>query len=346
MTARPVRVGVLAFDGCFGAEVFGVVDVLGVANKVVAVTGGGEPFAVSVIAARPGHVTTASGTALGPTPHRSVDLLVVPGFDYLPGADLDRLLGGWRAETALLRRTAARGVAIASVCGGAFLLGEAGLLAGRRATTAWIAADALAERYPATTVVASEMLVEDGPITTVAAFSAALDLGLHLVHRYAGEAAARRTARVALVPPGRESQTPYVDRGLLGERGGGFAAMVRAHLLAHLAEPYDLTALSRSFHVSTRTMLRRFGAEADETPLTFLQAARVARAQRLLESTDLAVAEVMRAIGYRDARTFRQLFVERVGLGPAAYRQAFRSSAAARASSSVASVSAARRRSV
>jgi transcriptional regulator GlxA family with amidase domain len=324
VTAKPLRVGVLAFDGCFGAEVFGVVDVLTVANRVAAVTDGAEPFVVSVFAARLGQVTTASMTTLVPTARGGADLLVVPGFDYLPGMDLDRLLGGWRAETALLRGSAARGTPIASVCGGAFLLGEAGLLDGRRATTTWLAAEALAERFPATTVVASEMLVEDGPITTVAAFSAALDLGLHLVRRYAGETVARRTARVALVPPGRDSQTPYVDRSMLGDRGGSFAANVRTHLLAHLAEPYDLSALSRTFHVSTRTMLRRFGGETGETPLTFLQSARVARAQRLLESTDLAVAEVMRATGYQDARTFRQLFAERVGLGPAAYRQAFR----------------------
>jgi len=324
MSTAPVRVGVLAFDGCFGAEVFGVVDVLTVANRVSAVTEGIEPFIVSVLTARPGPVTTASVAAIAPTARGEVDLLVVPGFDYLPGMDLDRLLGGWRAETALLRRSAARGVAMASVCGGAFLLGEAGLLAGRRATTAWIAAAALAERYPATTVVASEMVVEDGPITTVAAFSAALDLGLHVVRRHAGEATARRTARVALVPPGRDSQTPYVDRGLLGDRGGRFAARVRAHLLARISDPYDLTALSSAFHVSSRTMLRRFGAETGETPLTFLRSARVAHAQRLLESTDLAVAEVMRATGYQDARTFRQLFSEAVGLGPAAYRQAFR----------------------
>src|SRR6185436_20079122 len=124
----PLRVGVLAFDGCFGAEVFGVVDVLTVANRVSAVTEGIEPFIVSVLTARPGPVTTASVAAIAPTARGEVDLLVVPGFDYLPGIDLDRLLGGWRAETALLRRSAARGVAMASVCGGAFLLGEAGLL--------------------------------------------------------------------------------------------------------------------------------------------------------------------------------------------------------------------------
>jgi transcriptional regulator GlxA family with amidase domain len=328
LTSTPLRVGVLAYEGCYGAQVFGVLDVLAVANHVVAATTGVEPFAVSVLAARPGVIATASAAALGATAgdrgRRGADLLVVPGFAYLPGIDVDQLLAGWRTEIALLRRSAARRVPLASICVGAFLLGEAGLLDGRRVTTAWLAADALAERYPTSTVQPSALLVEDGPITTVAAFSAAFDFGLHLVRRHAGEAAARRTARITLVPPGRDSQTPYVDQSLLTNRAGDFATRVRTYLLAHLADAYDLTTLARTFHVSTRTMLRRFRTQTDETPLTFLQTARVARAQRLLESSDLAVAEVMSTVGYHDARTFRRLFTDRVGLGPTAYRQAFR----------------------
>jgi transcriptional regulator GlxA family with amidase domain len=330
--ARPVRVGVLAYEGCFGAEVFGILDLLTVANQVLAVTAGVEPFAAAVLTTRPGQVTTASATTIGPvtstataTRRRGLDLLVVPGFAYLPGLDLDRRLAGWSAEISFLRRSAARGVPVASVCVGAFLLGEAGLLDGRRATTAWIAADALAQRYPAATVQSAAMVVEDGPITTSAAFSAAFDLGLHVVHRHAGEAAARRTAKVTLVTPGRDSQSPYIDRGLLANSTASFATRVRSYLLAHLADRYDLTALSREFHVSTRTMLRRFRAETGETPLTFLQTARIAHAQRLLEKTDLSIAAIMRGSGYRDARTFRQLFVESVELNPTEYRRAFRS---------------------
>jgi transcriptional regulator GlxA family with amidase domain len=305
---------------------------LAVANQVVAATTGVEPFAVSVLAARSGAVALAGPATIIPTSagvgrdRRSVDLVVVPGFAYLPGVDLEPMLAAWRAEIALLRTWAARGVSVASVCVGAFLLGEAGLLDGRRVTTAWLAADTLSARYPASTVEPSEVLVQDGPITTVAAFSAAFDLGLHLVRQRAGDGAARRTARVALVPPARGSQTPYVDRGLLSSQTGDFATRVRTHLLAHLADRYDLTALANSFHVSTRTMLRRFREQTGETPLHFLQSARVARAQRLLESGSLTITEIMRTTGYHDARTFRQLFVTRVGLSPAAYRQAFRPS--------------------
>src|SRR5690606_6480556 len=147
--------------------VFGVLDLLSVANQVVAATTGVEPFAGDVLATRPGAVALAGTATLAPTPvdagrgHRSVDLMVVPGFAYLPGVDLERVLAAWRPEIALLRASAARGVPIASICVGAFLLGEAGLLDGRRATTAWLAADTLAARYPASTVEPSGVLVRD-----------------------------------------------------------------------------------------------------------------------------------------------------------------------------------------
>jgi putative intracellular protease/amidase len=123
------RVGVLAYEGCFGAELFGILDLLTVANQVLAVTAGVEPFAAAVLTARPGSVSTASATTIGPVmstataTRRGLDLVVVPGFAYLPGLDLDRRLGGWSAEISFLRRSAARGVPVASICVGAFLLG-------------------------------------------------------------------------------------------------------------------------------------------------------------------------------------------------------------------------------
>jgi AraC-like DNA-binding protein len=99
---------------------------------------------------------------------------------------------------------------------------------------------------------------------------------------------------------------------------------VERWLLARLQQPYDLAELSRAFNVSTRTMLRRFAAETDRTPLDFLQQARVTTAKRLLESTDSRVAEVMERVGYLDPGSFRRLFTDEVGVTPAAYRRQFR----------------------
>ena len=105
---------------------------------------------------------------------------------------------------------------------------------------------------------------------------------------------------------------------------GAFARSVKGWLAERLAQPYDLAALARAFHVSTRTMLRRFGRETGQSPLEFLQQARVDTAKRLLESPDHTVTSAMRHVGYADPASFRRLFTARAGMTPAAYRRQFR----------------------
>jgi transcriptional regulator GlxA family with amidase domain len=254
----------------------------------------------------------------------SCDLLVVPGFDLAPGADLDAVLARLVPELRLIRRLARSGGRLASACGGAFLLAEAGVLDGRRATTAWLFASAFARRYPAIQLEADRMLVTDGPVTTAAAFSASHDLAMEIIRRHAGEATARRTARVTLVPDNRTSQAPYIDP-VRPAAPDEFAEDVKRWLASRLADPYDLGRLAAAFHVSTRTMLRRFAQVCDQSPLEHLQDLRVAQAKRALEAGS-SVQDAMHAVGYSDPGTFRRLFASRAGLTPAAYRRAFASS--------------------
>lgn len=323
----PFRVGILAFDGCFAAEIFGLSDLLLMANRVALASTAtvGDQFEVSVLSAGGGPVSAAGGCPLGATlAHTGLDVLVVPGFEVMPGDDLDATLGAWTAETRFIAAAVAVGVPVASVCVGAFLLGEAGVLDGRRATTSWLFSAALASRFPDVSVTPEAIVVADDAVTTTAGFSAVHDLAIRLIRRHAGEQVARRTARVALVADNRTTQTPYVDDSMLLAPSSRFAHDVERRLLQRLDQPYDLGALSREFNVSTRTMLRRFAAEAGRSPLDFLQSARVQAAKRLLETDGMSVAAVMEQVGYRDAGTFRRLFTEQVGVTPAAYRRQFR----------------------
>ncbi|WP_235871222.1 helix-turn-helix domain-containing protein [Rhodococcus spongiicola] len=139
-----------------------------------------------------------------------------------------------------------------------------------------------------------------------------------------GDDIARATARIALVAENRTSQAPYIVDSMLPAERAPFADDVGAWLVEHLAEPYDLNRLAGAFHVSTRTMLRRFGAETGQTPLGFLGRARVRVARNLLETTDLSVGRIAERVGSRDSGTFRRLFVNQVGVGPAEYRRQFR----------------------
>ncbi len=318
------RVGVLIYEGCFASEAFAVLDVLSLANRVADFSGDPAPFVPTIHAARPGVVITGGGFAVRALRmDYSLDLLVVPGFDLSPGQDIDRRLEGSHDEIVLLRRAAARSISTASICVGAFLLGEAGMLDGRRATTAWLFADELAKRHPDTVVDRSALLIEDGQVTTTGAFSAALDLALHLVRMRAGVSVARTTSKITLTTPGRTLQSPYIDESLDDSVRQAFSASVRRELLDNLDREYDLSALAAAHHVSTRTMLRRFRAETGQTPLDFLQAARVSRAKQLLEATDLSVEQIARAVSYRDTGTFRRLFSGAVGLTPSDYRRTF-----------------------
>jgi transcriptional regulator GlxA family with amidase domain len=316
-----LRVGVLAYPGCFASEVYGVPDLLTMAANIA---GPDAPaYDVSVVSSRR-RVVASGGTRLEVVAPGEVDVLVVPGFELTPQLDLGETLGALALEISAIRAHAAAGRAVVSVCVGAFLLAEAGLLGGRRATTAWLFADRLAQRCPETTVVPDELVVTDGGVTTTAAFSAMYDFALDLIRSHHGPKVARATARVALLDEARRSQAPYVDSSLLPRGGSDFCRRVMRRLDQEMAEPYDLGALAAEFHVSTRTLLRRFAAEAGQSPLAYLQGSRVRRARHLLESSERPVSQVARAVGYRDAGTFAALFAEHTGLRPREYRAAFR----------------------
>ncbi|MFC9974663.1 GlxA family transcriptional regulator [Spirillospora sp. NPDC127200] len=316
-----LRVGVLAYPGCFASEVFGVPDLLTMAAHVAGPDRAG--YEVSVVSPRR-RVTASGGTALAVSPLREVDVLIVPGFELVPGLDVDAKLSALVPEVAAVRSHADAGNAVVSICVGAFLLAEAGLLDRRRATTAWLHADELARRCPGADVRPQHLVITDKGVTTTAAFSAMYDFALELIREHSGPGVARATARVALLDDARSSQNPYVDARLLPRPGTGFSRGVMRRLDQNLAARYDLTALSEAFNVSTRTLLRRFADETGQSPLEYLQASRVRRARHLLETTDRTVAAISAAVGYKDPGTFAALFAKHTGCRPRDYRASFR----------------------
>ncbi|KOU35205.1 AraC family transcriptional regulator [Streptomyces sp. WM6378] len=319
-----MRIGVLAYPGCFASEVFGVPDLLTMAAHVAGPDRAG--YEVSIVSPRR-RVIASGGAQLAVSPPRQVDVLVVPGFELVPGLDVDAKLAALAPEIAVIRSHATAGDVVVSICVGAFLLAEAGLLNGRRATTCWLLADGLARRCPDADVRPEHLVVTDRGVTTTAAFSAMYDFALGLIREHSGAEVARTTARVALLDDARSSQTPYVDVGLLPQPGSDFSRRVMRRLDQNLADRYDLAALSDTFNVSTRTLLRRFAGETGQSPLEYLQLSRVRRARHLLETTDRTVAGIATAVGYRDPGTFAALFARHTGRRPRDYRAAFRRTA-------------------
>ncbi|MEN0065349.1 MAG: helix-turn-helix domain-containing protein [Myxococcota bacterium] len=254
-------------------------------------------------------------------PHRldaleDAHTIVVPGVLEIEGPFEPELL-------LALRHAAARGTRIVSICTGAFVLAAAGLLAGRRATTHWAAAPALAASYPDVEVASEVLYVDEDVVMTSAGAAAGLDLCLHVVRRDFGAAIAAHTARMAVMPlerPGGQAQfidhpAPEADEALQP-----LLDWIDGHLEADLTVP----ALAQRAAMSPRTLARRFQAQLSTTPAQWVLRARVRRAQVLLETTSLSVEAVAEAVGFGSSATFRQRFRGQLGTSPSSYRQAFR----------------------
>jgi transcriptional regulator GlxA family with amidase domain len=250
------------------------------------------------------------------------DTVVVPAWSGTAGMDA--------AVVSALREAHARGARMLSLCSGAFLLAEAGLLDGRRATTHWAHAEELAQQYPAVSVDPRVLYVDEGDVLTSAGTAAGIDLCLHVVRLDYGAEAANAVARRMVVPPHREGgQAQYVelpvadvscpDEDALGQ--------VLAWMLEHLDEALSVEALARRAHMSPRNFARRFRAVAGTTPHQWLLAQRVLLAQRLLETTDSSVELIAGACGLGSAANLRFHFQRAVGTSPLSYRRTFRQTA-------------------
>lgn len=296
---------------------------LGVICEVFGTRRTGLPaYDFAVCAAEPPPLRTSSGFLID-TPYRldrlaDADLIAIPAWsvDCLPPPE---------PLLAALRAAVARGARVMSVCSGAFVLGAAGLLDGRRASTHWMHAADLAARYPAAHIDADVLYVEDGPILTSAGTAAGIDLCLHIVRQEHGAVVANRLARRMVVPPHREGgQAQYVETPVGTPSHPDELAELLGWAMAHLDSPMTVEQLAARAHMSPRTFARRFLAVTGTTPHRWLLAQRVDLAQQLLEAGDATIEEVARRSGFGSAGSLRLQFLKERGVSPQAYRRTFR----------------------
>jgi transcriptional regulator GlxA family with amidase domain len=308
----------LVYDGV-GAFGLGVVAEVFGSDRSAA---GLPTYDFAVAAARPGPVRTDTG----------LTILVEHGLERVAQADLVCVLGWEGTETVpeepllqALRDAVARGARIMSHCTGAYVVAAAGLLDGRTIATHWLHAADLAARYPAVTVDPDVLYVDDDPIFSSAGTAAGIDTCLHLLRREHGAAVANAIARRMVVPPHREGgQAQYVAAAVpeLDEASGLREVLVWAQ--EHLETDLSVDQLAARALMSPRSFARHFRAATGSTPHAWLLAQRLARAQSLLEVTDLPVEEVARRSGLGAATTLRHHFGLRFGTSPQAYRRTFR----------------------
>ncbi|OFJ53706.1 helix-turn-helix domain-containing protein [Mycolicibacterium grossiae] len=270
----------------------------------------------------------------GPEPGRALRTTVgaslTPdhGFDALIGADLvaiPAIAGGNYPEEALeaIRRAAASGSTILTVCSGAFVAGAAGLLDGRACTTHWMHADELAAMYPTAKVDRNVLYVDDGNLITSAGTAAGIDACLHLVRRELGSEVTNVIARRMVVPPHRDGgQRQYIDQPIPVRCSEGFAPQLD-WILANLEKPHTVNTLAKRASMSARTFARRFVEETGRTPMQWVTDQRVLYARRLLEETDLDIDHVADRSGFGTATLLRHHFRRVIGVTPSDYRRQF-----------------------
>lgn len=318
------QIAILVYPGCMGSTALVLQDVLRMATRVALNLSAGnpEPMEPTLVSARPGPIPLAGGLQLNAVQaRRRPDLLLVPGLDVERNVDWDESLAGLAPELRLIRRWFDKGVPLGTVCLGSFLAAEAGVLNGRVAATSWLFESDFARRYPAVQLRRGATLCIESRVASTGAYNSAFELAHHLIEHHHGARVAQATGRVLLVDRGRGSQRPFVDAQLLLHRPSPFAAQVQDWLRERLTERYDLTALAEAFHLSTRTLLRRYRQDTGGTPLDWLQRARVRRAQRLLEGGARSLAQIVGEVGYEDVASFSRLFQRVVGESPARYRR-------------------------
>jgi transcriptional regulator GlxA family with amidase domain len=305
---------VVGYDAAIPPQLFGsAVDDNGNALYEVTVAGlTGAP-----VAGESGYdiIPRADASALS-----TADTVIFPGTRS-PGARYEGVLAdAERAALGLIRP----GTRLVSICTGAFVLGAAGVLDGRPATTHWAYADAFRALYPQVQLDENKLFVDDGDVLTSAGLAAGVDLCLHLIRRDHGAAAATRVARHCVVPPWRNGgQAQFIDRPV-PEGDDDSTAAVRSWALHNLHHRLDVARLAREARMSVRTFNRRFREETGQSPGAWVVAQRVTHARHLLESTDAPVDEIARLAGMGSSASLRQHLRTSVGVSPAAYRRTYR----------------------
>src|SRR6266576_3837294 len=210
------------------------------------------------------------------------------------------------------------------ICAGAFILGEAGLLDGRRCTTHWRSAAELARRYPAAKVDPDVLYVDDDPVITSAGTAAGIDACLYLVRKEQGSRIANGIARRMVVPPHRDGgQAQYVDQPVAPSCDGTLRDLLE-WLRVHLDQPLSVRQLAARASMSERTFARRFVQDTGTTPQRWLIGQRILLAQQLLEESDETVDAIADRAGFGNATALRHHFRAWRGTTPNAYRRLFR----------------------
>ena len=311
------NVAVVVYDGVAPFELGVLCEAWGIDRS----DDGVPAYDFAVCAQEPGPVRTTGGFSLhveyGLQRAAEADLVTVPA--------MPRDVPAPQPVLAALRAAYERGARVLSVCSGAFVLGQAGLLDDRNCTTHWKYAAELAEQFPAARVNPDVLYVDADPVITSAGSAAGLDACLYLMRKEFGAGVAAAVARRMVVPPHRAGgQAQFIQTPVAAPAAVSLQPLL-TWMAEHLDRPMTVESLAARAHMSARTFARRFRAETGTTPHQWLIRQRLLAAERLLEESDASVEQIARRTGFGNAAALRQHFTRVRGTSPQAYRRTFAS---------------------
>lgn len=329
---RPLRFVLVAVPEAAASALFGMIDVLAsVGRDWELLTGDGTASDRPLIVTR---IVSADGRGYrGPNeawiqPHGAYDEVGRPDVICVPDLYLDPASppkGRYEETVAWIRRCFDDGSLVCSVCSGALLLAETGLLDGAEATTHWAFCDTLRRHYPKITLRPERVLVPSGPehrVITAGGASSWNDLVLYLIGRFFGPEQALRVAKIHLLQWHAEGQLPFASLARALQHDDKVIGICQEWLADNYRAANPVAAMVARSRLPERTFKRRFKKVTGLSPIDYVQSLRLEEAKQMLETTDLPVEEIAAAVGYDDT-FFRRLFRRRVGVTPGAYRRRF-----------------------
>lgn len=322
-----MKISILIFEGCSTISPLGAYDLLlkanGYARSFYEQNGNTPLFDVQLVGVHRKKVAGVGGIAVHA--HRTIkeinetDLVLIPALD-------DRIEEGIEENKDCipwLQKMFDQGADLTSICTGAFILAETGLLDYKRCTTHWITRDLFRQRYPKIKLCIDKIIVDEGRICSSGGAASFLNLILYLIEKYGSKDISVFCSKIFLVDINKSNQNSYAIFGPQKNHHDNDILKVQQYIESNFAKPINLEKLSDLAYSSTRNFIRRFKKATGNTPSEYIQRVRVEAAKRDLESSSKTVGQIVLNVGYEDVPYFRKLFQKYTGLSMRKYRDRY-----------------------
>jgi len=322
-----MKIGILALEDCTSMSMIGPMEILNKAGRYCNVINEGSDnrsfFDVKMISLNSKMVNTANNYPI--YCHNTIkdienlDLIIIPGLD----GDIEHQLKINYSFVDWVKQQYNIGTEIASICTGAFVLAEAGLLDGKSATTHWAAAEYFKKQYPQINLLSQEIIVDEGNIYTSGGATSFHNLMIYIIEKFCGKEVAIYTAKMLLIGINKEPQSAYAIFSTQKLHRDKEILFAQKYIENNYDKRISLDEISNEVAISKRNFIRRFKNATGNTPIEYMQRVRVEAVKKALEITQNTIEEIVHNVGYDDMTTFRKLFKRITGISPNEYRKKY-----------------------